>query len=520
MHSLASTEGATVLPFFWSWDSRSLVFQVSSQLKRVALSGGAPETVCDLTGTSMVGGSWNSSGVIIVGTNPGGIRRVPATGGTCSPVTLLDPSRKETHHIGPTFLPDGKHFLYLRVSTIPEGSGISVGSVEADPQHQSAERLLSTSYMPEYLSSAEGASGQLLYYRDGTVLARAFDHHRLQFIGDPVPIAEHVASFLQGGAFRTSGTGVLVYKTGADEAISRPVWVDRRGARIGGMADVEPAAYFVGGGASLAPDGRVVLPRLTGIGTDADLWIVDVLRGKSSRFTFGPGQNVYPLWSADGSRIAFRSNREGARDLYQKVADRTRDEQPLLKSPELKVPTSWSLDGRFILYTVQDPITKGDIWILPSDRTDKPARLIGSPSDETDAQFSPDGHWIAYTSDLTGRREVYVAELTRTPGAATSVRGRWPISQDEGGRNPLWRRDGKELFYAAPDGTIKAVDVAIAGPPQAGTPRSLFTLAPTATLSTWLVSPDGQRFVIAAPAQEGPATPFTVVLNWPAALKK
>jgi Tol biopolymer transport system component len=514
VRALAGTETASDLPIFWSWDSTRLAFQAEGHLKTVALAGGAPQSVCDLGSRVIVDGAWNKDEVIIFGTNPGGIMRAPATGGVCTAVTALNVERKETRHIAPKFLADGTHFLYLRLSSLPENSGMFVGSLKANPEAQSAERILATSYQSQYVPSSDGGPGQLLSYRDGTVVAQPFDDKRLQVTGESRVIVEGVASFLAGGLFRTSTNGVLVYRTGTIADINRAVWLDRLGQEVPGPVDVGIGPYLLDQGGTLAGDGQAVVSARTG--TDRSLWMLDFKRGTSRRFTFGPGRNVFPISSSDGRRIVFRSDRDGPFNLYQKPADSSTDEEPLLQSAENKTPTSWSADGRFLLYTVQAPRTKGDIWVLPLNDPGKRARLIATAADEDEGRFSPDGHWVAYTSDLAAHRDVYVRRFAPDEASQESGGGN-PISKD-GGSNPVWRHDSKGLFYAGADGTVKEVDLAD-GPARPGSPRLLFTL-PAGASNRWLVSADGERFLVTVPAGQGPQIPFTVVLNWPAELRK
>jgi serine/threonine protein kinase len=515
VRALTGIETASDLPIFWSWDSTRLAFQSEGHLKTIALSGGPPQSLCDLGTQVLVDGSWNKDGVIIFGTNPGPIMRVAASGGMCTPVTALDAARKEARHISPKFLPDGTHFLYLRVSAAPENSGIFVGSVDASPEAQSVNRLLATSYWVEYLPSIDGRPGQLLSYRDGTVVAQPFDPRRLQMMGEPKPIAEGVASYLQAGLFRTSTNGVLIYRTGT-EGMYRLVWLDRQGNETPGSADMESGSYYVPFGGAFGGNGRAVVVRRTGEQA-VNLWMMDFEQGTSRRFTFGPGRNSSPVWSPGGSRIVFRSDREGLNDLYLKLADGSKDEEPLLTSAENKTPTSLSSDEQFLVYTVENATTKGDIWMLPLQDPSKRAPLVATSADEDEGRLSPDGQWMAYTSDVTKRREVYVRRFDSDVTHQESSTG-YLISKD-GGSNPVWRGDSKELFYAAPGGTVvKAVDLA-SGPARPGSPHTLFTL-PAGAPNGWMVSPDGERFLITVPVGQGPQDPFRVVLNWPAELQK
>lgn len=252
------------------------------------------------------------------------------------------------------------------------------------------------------------------------------------------------------------------------------------------------------------------------------MWLLDFSRGTSTRFTFGSSVATAAVWSPDGSRIIFASSREGNLDLYQKLASGARDEELLLKSSENKLPTSWSHDGRFLLYYAIDPKTKADLWVLPLNGDKKPFPFLRTEFNEQYGRFSPDGRWIAYSSDESGRDEIYVRSFSPdAAGTASAAGGKWLISNG-GGTQPRWRGDGRELYYLAPDGKLMAVQVTTSPVFQAGVARILFQAPPTISASTprWDVTGDGKRFLLPAPTAQSAQAPITVVLNWQAALKK
>jgi eukaryotic-like serine/threonine-protein kinase len=506
---LLGSESTSSPPFFWSPDSRFIAFDAGAALKKIAVAGGPAQTICDLTETA-VGGSWSRDGVIIF--NQDGLMRVSAEGGTPTPLTILDSARKETGHDLPFFLPDGRHFIYLRESSLPENAGAYIGSLDAKPENQNLKLLLATQLAPEYAPSAGAGPGYLLFVRDRALLAQPFDPDRLEFSGGPVEIAEQVGNFLERGYFSSSANGTLVYRTGVGES-SQLTWLDRQGKVQGSPTKEQGTVVDM----ALSPDaGRVAVVLLE---PSITLWLYDFSRGATTRFTFGSSAADAAVWSPDGNEIVFSSTRDGGVNLYKKPANSAKDEELILKSPEAKHPTSWSRDGRFLLYTAGDPKTKDDIWVLPLRDGGKPFPFLRTEFDENHGQFSPDAHWVAYQSDESGRKEIYVRPFSpdSSPG------GKWQIST-EGGSEPHWRGDGMELYYLAPDRRVMAVDVAADPAFRAGAPRVLFQapLAPVqvSAFRQWDVTSDGNRFLFRTPAAENAQTSFTVVLNWTSLLKK
>jgi hypothetical protein len=454
--------------------------------------------------------------------------RVSEAGGPASPVTRIDASRQEIQHAGPTFLPDGRHFLYHRFSRAPENSGIYLGSLDATPENQSVTLLLATDSDPVYVPSSGSNNGFLLFLRAGSLLAQAFDG-RSQLTGAAIPIAENVGNTGSYGWFSASATGSLAFRAGrATAATTELLWFNRQGKRIGQLG---PRADYGSSGVELSPDGtRVVVTRggptvlsggaLGATNQSARAWTADLSRAIFSRLNPGEGSENGVAVSPDG-HVAFSSALSGAiGDLYWMPAGGVGAPEPLLvKSLTVKHPNDFSPDGRFLIYD-DHTAQRQDLWILPievppgSER--KPIPFLVTQADETFGQFSPDGKWIAYSSDESGRREVYVHGFApdRVPAAAV---GKWPIST-AGGDKPRWRQDGKELYYIAPDRKMMAVPVKLGPPFEPGVAVPLFETN-VVGFKPYDVSADG-RFLLYTPSEvEAPSSPVTIVLNWQAGLK-
>jgi len=510
MKQLPGTENANTGNLFWSPDSRFVVVDQQGRLRKVEASGGPPQTLCDFTGAAR-GGTWSTADVIVFATTTG-TWRVPAAGGVATPIATLDASRRESQHSGPVFLPDQKHFLYNRSAS--ETGGIYVGSIDSKPDQQPTQRLLSADGNPVYAPSPDPDKGYLLFLRESTLMAQSFDNGKLQPSGDAVPVAEAVGNIGTQGYFSVSGNGVLVYRSGGLAGNRQYTWFDRQGKNLG--AAIEPGLY---GYISLSRDGtRVAGTRGVSNGT-SDLWLLEFARGVSTRFTFDPQGEDSPVWSPDGGVIAFAANREGNWNLYKKVSTGAGGDELLLKSPDDKRPMAWSPDGKFLLYVTNG---KGgsDIMALPLTAEAKPIPVVQSDFSEGQAQFSPDSGWIVYRSNESGQNQIYVRPFPPVAGG-----GQWMVSKD-GGVQPHWSRDGKEIFFIGPDGKLMVVDVnTAAGTLKSGIPHGLFDSQIYGGLSTtgpmrWDVAPDGKRFLVISSVSAGTLSPITVVMNWPELLKK
>jgi Tol biopolymer transport system component len=501
---------------FWSPDSRFLAVQSEGKLKKVDVAGGAAQEICDAP-KAVFGGSWSPDGVILLGSAQGsGIMRVPATGGTPTPVARM---AKDDHFlpIYPVFLPDRRHFLYSR-GVGKDKRAVYIGAVDAKPEEQSRTALVKTDYSFAYVPGSGGAHGHLLFLNAGTLFAQPFDDKRLVLAGEPVPMADQVA-FEDGpalGYVSASETGSLVYLTAPSRSL-RLTWFDRQGKVTGKAAESEGFVIL-----KLSPDGsKAAVVQTQVFAGQAAIWVIDLTHGTTGRFTFGPNIDTLPVWSPDGSHIAWCSNRAGQAGVYQKAANGAGNEELLYQSsdgcPNL---SDWSHDGRFIVYSLNR-----DLWALPvgpgtgADR--KPIPLIQSPENKFGAYLSPDGRWVAYLSNESGSPELYVQGVN----LSSPNGGKWMVSKGALGL-VRWRADGKELLYLGRDGGLMAAALTGGSVFQPSPPQMLFKLPPEflrlpvfpGVLAD--VSRDNQKILLSIPAQDGARQALSVVLNWQAGLAK
>ena len=510
---LQGTEGASYP--FWSPDSRFLGFFVPGKLKKIDVSGGPPQTVCDAP--SGRGGTWNTDDVIVFTPEVSGpLSRVPAAGGAPAPLTQFDKTLQQTSHRWPVFLPDGRHFVYWAGDpfSATATNGVFLGSLEGKEQHFLFQTESDALYAPP---------GYLLYMREQSLMAQPFDAGSLKLTGDAFPIAELVANpqNFRLGFFSVSQNGVLIYLTGSG-AQARFAWLDANGKQLTVVGDMD---FY--GQLRLSPDGSHLAEIVNDpLGRNSDIWLIDLGRGVRTRFTFDPAVHYFPVWSPDGTRIAFASSRRGPLNLYVKGSSGAGTEEPLIESDGSKFPTDWSRDGRFIAFNFIDPKgkTNFDIWVLPMFGDRKPFPFLQTQFSEGGAVFSPDGHWIAYQSDESGNTEIYIAPFEGQPAAATGgpQGGKWQVSQG-GGRVPTWRRDGKGLYYLGSEGKLMEAVVTPKGSAvEMGIPHEVLQARFTVLgqfARTYDVSPDGKRFLVLSSEETG-ATPLTLVTNWTAGLKK
>ncbi len=502
---LPGTEDAT-FPF-WSPDSRSVAFFANGKLKRIALVGGPPVTLCDAPAGR--GGTWGSNGVILFSpTFTSGLFQVSANGGTPAELTKVD--SKYTTHRWPWFLPDGKHFLYLAANhnapTSPD-TGVFLGALDGKEN-----RLL-------FLTRSSGvyASGYLLFLRDNALMAQPFDASSRQFKGDPTVLNDDVLvdASVWRGTFTASDNGTLIYQPGVASAGMGLTWLDRDGKEAGTLA-VRDAYRQV----QLSPDDKKLA---LSIGEPLGaLWVYDLTRNTKTRLTFGSESYSNFVWSPDGSEIAYTASGGGVQyAAIMSKASSGAGEQKQILGPAHGLPQmlcDWSHDGRHLIYrSGTTSVGNGnDLWILPLFGDRKPFPYITGPGDQIQAQFSPDGRWVAYVSNETTRQEIYVAPFPWT-GA------KWQVSTN-GGNLPRWRRDSKELFFIVPGTSqIAAAAVSGSGPGfEVGEVRPLFSvnnMSPSTAALQYAVTGDGQRFLIMTVGEAG-SMPLILVQNWTAELKK
>jgi len=532
---LNGTEGATGLPF-WSPDSRFVAFSTQEgKLKKIDTERGSAQVLCD-SGISVVGGFWTPDGKIVFGDplRPPFLFQVPVAGGVSSP--LLGVEHGNPSLASPVLLPGGRGFLFMSGSFM--SGDVYVGSLDNKLGQTSSKKLLTGSVLPVYAPSLEDPDrGYLLFVRGtggddriGPLMAQPFDLRKLELVGEPVLIAQQVSSL----SVSASRTGTLIYTSGAQAAITPQLAIFDRQGKILGTAG-EPALYTY---VALSPDGRrAVTGRLNTESGSESLWMMDLERSISTRFTFDSGFDEYPVWSPDGHRIAFASTRGGAfSGLFQKLSNGGGDEELLFKPDYAALPISWSGDGRFLMVG-GGPTTSEEktVSVLPLDAN---GHAAGKPFPFVqkgvgiEPKFSPgpQGHplWVAYSSNESGRYEIYVRPFDpNSPTGTPPGGGKWQVST-EGGVSPRWNSNGKELFYVALDGTVMSVEVSSGVMFQSGVPKALFkpqgqVIQVNPDYCFWDASSDGKKFIFAMARSANAApqtTRFTVVLNWPSLLKK
>jgi serine/threonine protein kinase len=479
-----------VLEPFWSPDSRSVAFGSNGKLKRSDLAGGGnAQVLCDAA--RLVGGTWNKDGIIVFAPDyRAALMQVSAQGGEPKPVAMRFDDQTAESHRYPDFLPDGRHFLFRR-----DPKGVWAGSLDSPETRQ---------VLVEVTPFVYAQPGWLVFVRNDALVAQAFDAAKIAFSGEPIPIitGQKNAGTLR---FSVSDNGVLIWQ-GQWERDYQLVWFDRDGKETGTVD--APMKVNIGEDLSISPDGK----RLA-VKRNQNLWVVELEKGTALRITSTFSQ--MPVWSPDGSRIAYS---EGTSGLTVKPANGSGDAEGLLAGANF--PSAWSPDGRFIIFVRRGVKTRMDIYALPLFGDRKEYLILNSPFNEQTPSFSPDGRWLAYTSDETGNYEIYVQSFSADGKLGADKQRVSTI----GGTYPVWRRDGSELFFVAPDGQMMSSAVKTGGTEfQFSAPKPLFKtrmLAWITNFHEYDVSPDGQRFLIGTLIGETKAAPPTVILNWSAILKK
>jgi serine/threonine protein kinase len=490
---------------FWSPDSRWLGFFAEGKLKKTPVAGGPVQVLADVA--DAFGGSWGADGSIIFGKLSSAIFRVSSGGGTVTAVTKVDTVMKA--HRWPEFLPDGRHFLFHVQGGDSAQHGVYVGSIDGGTQ--------------KFLLRSESSAiyawpGYVLYVEGGTLLGQAFDAAHLELGGEPFTVAENVGrstGFNIGVS--ASGTDMLAYAAAMLQR-GRLTWFDRAGNSLNSVGVEGDYSDF-----RLSPNGETLAVSLVDSKAwNPDIWLIDLMRGGPSRFTVGLALSAAPVWSPDGARIVFRTNRNGQTELYAKSAGGGGNEEVVLTyetqhaagidTPNL-VCSDWSPDGRYVIASVPQQTTGDDLWLIPLSGDKKPFKFLGPPSDQIHGNFSPDGRFVAYTSNESGRFQVYVQTFPLSDR-------KWQVSTD-GGYEPRWRGDGHEIYYLSEDRKLMAV--AVGAGPSFAVPKVLFqTRVPegvTSRRTHYVPSRDGQRFLVNTQSGDAFPNPITVVLNWQADLK-
>ncbi len=492
---LSGTDDAT-FPF-WAPDSRYVAFFADNKLQKLDINSGVIETICPAGAGG--GGTWNQNGVILFSNGEGAaLARVNVAGDKPEAITALDAAHGETSHNNPSFLPDGKHYLFQAYNG--EKPGIYLSSL--DSQHRKLLIPLSSN-LANSTSAVWAPSGYILYVLNRNVLlARAFNLDRLELQGEPVRVAENV---VVGGAgmamFTVSANGLLAFLQGNEADTVQLAWCDRAGRRLSVTGPAAPWTQF-----RLSPDERFVALQRGELSRQSSLWLLDLVQDTTTRF-ITEGHNLFPVWSPNNQQLVFGSARNAPPNLFLKSLLGNTPEERLLESRFQCDPSSWSPDGKFLLFTMLDPKTRRDLWLLPLSGERKPQPLLQTKFNELSGRVSPDGHWLAYQSDESGSYEIYV---TQFPQPARS----WRISTN-GGVNSFWRGDGKELYFVSGN-KMMAVSVTLGTEVQSGLPQPLFEIEGT----NYAPSKDGQRFLIPVVTEKAPTPPINVVLNWTADLKK
>ena len=502
---LERTDGAQDR-LFWSPDSRSVGFFAEGKLKRIDFESGAVQTLADVVAPFSAGGAWNRDGVILFAPTRGPLFRVPQTGGEVAAVTRVE--APHIRHVQPQFLPDGRHFLFFSFGD-NDLRGVYVGDLKGATAPQ---RLLA-----DVDGAVYAASGHLFFARQSALLAQRFDADALRLVGAPWQVTESIRAQFGVMTFSASETGALVYVSRDVEEIQRRlIWFDRSGKELQQLDGRDPVETSTVG--ALSPDGR----RLAVDRRDS-IWILGTERGGLTRF--GTPDGSFPLWAPRGDRLVFQTRvGRGVNSLSQRAL--TGGEAELLVATAgPSVPNDWSPDGRLLLYRDSGPQTGFDLWLLPIEREASSGRVrpaagqsakpfTNTTAGEMNGQFSPDGAAIAYESDESGEWEIYLQPFGR-PGAREQI-------SVAGGRYARWRRDGRELYYLAPDGHLMMVPMrpsSTEGPRRAADPVPLFSVlvAPgSGQRPQFVVTNDGERFLVNAVTGTAPVD-VTMIVNWSSA---
>src|SRR5262245_571692 len=523
-HVLAGTENADDL--FWSPDSRYVGFRADRTLKKIDISGGPPTVLGPAQTLAGSGGAWNRNGIILFsGGEPGtpGIVRIPSGGGNITRLTTPQPG-KEFGHYRPQFLPDGNHFVYHTFELGPPPTVTSY--LTSLDSKEPARQLTRMEANPGEARPAQFVEpGYWMFIRNGILMAQAFDLKRLELSGEPVAVAEGV------GSFAASDNGIVTYAQSVNaqqQPIAQPLQgFNRKGESLGKVGS--PGDL---GGLKLSADGRHVAVHVVTAGV-TDVWVIDLDRGVPNRLTFDPSLDGWPIWEPDGNRIVFATSRGGGvlpNKLFRKSSSGVGTEEMLYAGPaeEALIARDISSDGRYVIFdNAKLNDLKLDILAMPLTGDKKPFTYLHSSFNNTQPQLSPDGRWLAYSTNESGSYQIVVRTFPDPNG------GRWQVTAN-GGMEPRWRRDGRELYYVALDGKLMAVPIRPHSTFQADQATTLFQTPLTFPTSIpfpirYDVTADGKRFLMTVPANtsesSAPAAlmnpaPIVAIVNWTAAFRK
>jgi serine/threonine protein kinase/Tol biopolymer transport system component len=493
----------------WSPDSRSIVYMGSAGIMRSDLAGGAPEVLVPGL-VNWTGGAWLPDDTILFGRQTGGLMRVPAKGGAPVEVTELDADRHEAAHGNPWMLPDGRHFIYSRTSSVADNSGIFVGSIDAPPSGQSRTRLVASSQQAEYAPSLDGSPGHVLFVRNGALMAQPLDERTLQLSGDPVQLVENIGIGPSTYAhFWLSNTNTLAYRVTDAGLGGVPTWFDHNGRELGpvGNTPIVHASH-----PRISPDGK----RLALI-VNTDLWVYDLGGRPPIRLTFleaNRATTYSPLWTPDGQSIVYEPSGSGLQGLKMLAADGSNTTPTSATPPGHFHPHGWSLDGKELLTAFAGgPATGWDIVRVPLGAEGKPSPVVVTPKNEgfLGAALSPNKRFLAYASDLTGSYEIWVRPYPG-PGAPERI-------SPNGGMEPTWAQGGRELIYLE-NNRFMSVKTSTDGTFSFSSPTLLFE-TPVARVTqppSYDVAADGRLLVMKAPPTR--EEPINVVVNWDQTVKK
>jgi Tol biopolymer transport system component len=493
---LESTEGIGPAIVTWSPDSRHIAFSAQGRLRSVAATGGPSRVICALPLGATA--AWGADDVILLAPGDGPLHRVPASGGEPTAVETPAAGSKESHRF-PSFLPDGRQYFYLvrtEENPTPTAYVATIGSADRRP-------------VPGISSEAKFANGHVLFIRGGSLMAQRFDTEALAFLGDAFPIIDRfMTAGAVAGSYSISVTGTLAYRLSTIGDQMQLTWFDRSGKsdRVGPIDlydDIE-----------LSPDDRLVAfeaVRDGGTGVrSGDIWVLDLETGVTSRVTSHPDREADPIWSPDSKTLMFRADRDGGH-LYERALGTVGDDRLFYKGNARASPNHWSPDGRYVIFTTGG--VAEDIWAVPVSGERKAIPVATTAFGESAGRVSPDVRWIAYTSNQTGRTEIYVQSF---PNATF----RQQVSTG-GGDHARWSRDGRELFYADPEQTLMSVRLQLAADGfRASAPVRLFQAPLVARGEAQYAVASTGRFLVNVPTAPTAQAPITVVLNWSAALSR